>query len=856
MADLALRIKSDFEQAEKDFASLAASSDYAKSKIEKFTEKFKTDSIDRFTDRNKLAAAAATATGGKMAGMQKEAAGLKREMERLIKSGLSPQDPALRKLQADYTTLSKDIEANTKTTKKATGAQQAFVNILKTAAVYFSARAIMQFTKDIIAAASDVEELGNKYGVVFAGIEAETNQWLSDYSTATARGINATKEFLTSLQDIQTGFGDTVANAAEFSKAVVGVTNDLSSFSNIDFETASQAIQSGLSGQFRALQQLGVGLNVNIINQGKYAESIGKTWKEMSNLEKREAVLSGIMEQSKNAIGQNVSVWQDYNYALGDAANTSDAYENQGKLLSQSMTDLYAVLGGVLLPTVTEFITSINENINSFIQWASTGDNLSSTLSTIGDILIVVGSAFIAYNAYVIAAGIANGIYTAACAASATGTFTFAGAVTALNTAMNLNPIGLIIAGVVALVAAIILLRKNWDIVQIAMLKGFEYLKIGLLYMSKAVVAATAVLFAPFLVGINLIITAFNKITGKNIPTVMDGFKKLNAGIDGQIEKSKGKIAELDKKHAEVMRTRAENSKKSAAEINESENARVANGQKNTEALAAQTEAEKAKNKERVESYKQMLEQITLSQQGALNQMTADATNFFTQRAAIEGLSHEERMAYLQQQYEDLAKLQGLSADQRLATEQGLAAAIKKEQENQIKMYMDFTKETISTTKSMFDDLATTMENAGKSGRKFAMISRALAIADAGINAHLAASKSLAAYPWPLNLVAAGISYAAGAARIAAISSTKIPSAQTGGEFTIPDTPATRNDGARIAVQGGEKVNVTPRGEDSGRTTEVNISIGEFQLFKIIQKGIDTGKINVSDRNIGSGVFA
>jgi hypothetical protein len=137
----------------------------------------------------------------------------------------------------------------------------------------------------------------------------------------------------------------------------------------------------------------------------------------------------------------------------------------------------------------------------------------------------------------------------------------------------------------------------------------------------------------------------------------------------------------------------------------------------------------------------------------------------------------------------------------------------------------------------MFDDLATVMENAGKSGRKFAVAARAIAIAEAVISAHLAAAKSLAEFPWPFNLIAAGVSYAAGAARVAAISSTKIPSAQTGGEFTIPDTPATRNDGARLAVQGGEQVSVTPRGESSGKTTEVNIQIGEYQLFKVIQKG-------------------
>ena len=164
--------------------------------------------------------------------------------------------------------------------------------------------------KSFTEAASRMDELQNKFDTVFGNISAETESWAEAYAEATNRGRIETMEFLASQQDIRTGFGDTAEGAAEFSKAVIGITNDLASFSNIPVAEAIAAVNSGLNGEFEALRRLGVGLNVAIINQMDYAESIGKTWDEMDNLERQEAILSGIVTQSANALHQNITVWQ------------------------------------------------------------------------------------------------------------------------------------------------------------------------------------------------------------------------------------------------------------------------------------------------------------------------------------------------------------------------------------------------------------------------------------------------------------------------------------------------------------------------------------------------------------------
>ncbi len=250
-----------------------------------------------------------------------------------------------------------------------------------------TAALIASFTE----AASRMDELQNKFDTVFRGIASDTEEWVEAYAEATNRGRIETMEFLSSQQDVRTGFGDTVEGAAEFSKAVVGIANDLSSFSNIPVTEAIAAVNSGLNGEFEALRRLGVGLNVAIINQMDYAKAIGKTWDEMGNLERQEAVLSGIVTQSANALHQNITVWQDYDYTLGDAALTAESFANQVQGFRGTLTDFRAEIGDELIPAaemllggVTSLMRGFNELDDSLQTLIVTAASAAAAFALIG----------------------------------------------------------------------------------------------------------------------------------------------------------------------------------------------------------------------------------------------------------------------------------------------------------------------------------------------------------------------------------------------------------------------------------------------------------------------------------------
>jgi len=110
MAEVSLKIKSDFEQAQKDLYDLRMNSDKAREAAKKFSESFTGEQIDKFLAKTKLTGAAIAVTKGEMASITKQTNMLKAEMERLIKLGLDPQSVHIQKLRNEYFALANGMQ--------------------------------------------------------------------------------------------------------------------------------------------------------------------------------------------------------------------------------------------------------------------------------------------------------------------------------------------------------------------------------------------------------------------------------------------------------------------------------------------------------------------------------------------------------------------------------------------------------------------------------------------------------------------------------------------------------------------------------------------------------------------------
>ena len=101
MADINLKVFSDFRDAEKDFKALEAESETARKQINKFNASFDPKQIDEFTAKNKLATLGIKATKGPLAASKAEVKALEKEMIKLTKQGLDPSSIAFKKLESN-----------------------------------------------------------------------------------------------------------------------------------------------------------------------------------------------------------------------------------------------------------------------------------------------------------------------------------------------------------------------------------------------------------------------------------------------------------------------------------------------------------------------------------------------------------------------------------------------------------------------------------------------------------------------------------------------------------------------------------------------------------------------------------
>ena len=110
MAEIKLRIQTNFEEAAKELERFGTVSEAERKRIEKFIGGFESKKIQEFIDKANRMGASVSAVQGPIDGATARQKALQREISRLINKGLKPQDESLKKLQKEYTAASAEVE--------------------------------------------------------------------------------------------------------------------------------------------------------------------------------------------------------------------------------------------------------------------------------------------------------------------------------------------------------------------------------------------------------------------------------------------------------------------------------------------------------------------------------------------------------------------------------------------------------------------------------------------------------------------------------------------------------------------------------------------------------------------------
>lgn len=277
--------------------------------------------------------------------------------------------------------------------------------------------------------ASDYEENLNKIDVAFGENSKSVKDWANTARDEFGLSKVQATESVSAFGALGKGIGLTEKQAADMSTTLAGLSADLGSYFNVGTDESAKALEGIFTGESESLKKFGVVMTDTNLKQ--FAEDQGLVWGEMDQTQKTMLRYQYVLAKTKDA--------------QGDFARTSDGTANSTKIFKSAVQDLATSIGTNLLPIITPVIQKVTEWINKFNELSPETQKIITIVgllvAAIGPVLIIVGK-------------VATGISSIISLVNLAG-----GAIGALS-AGSLLPI---IAVIGAVVAAGVLLYKNWD---------------------------------------------------------------------------------------------------------------------------------------------------------------------------------------------------------------------------------------------------------------------------------------------------------------------------------------------------------------------------------------------------------
>ena len=283
----------------------------------------------------------------------------------IILSGDTRQlDAALSKTQKKL----KDFGDSTKAIGKS-------MSIYVTAPITLAGGAAIKF-------ASDFQESLNKVDVSFKN----SSQEVKDFAKTTLESFGIAEgtalDMAALFGDMSTSMGLSTAEAANLSTSLVGLAGDLASFKNMNIEEVTTALNGVFTGETESLKRLGIVMTEVNLKQFAMEQGITKNIKLFTQAEKVQLRYNYVMAQTTNA--------------QGDFARTSDGAANQMRIFQETLKELGAEFGQILLPIFTKIITKVNGLLKEFRALTPQTKKviivIAGVVAAIGPLLFAIGT--------------------------------------------------------------------------------------------------------------------------------------------------------------------------------------------------------------------------------------------------------------------------------------------------------------------------------------------------------------------------------------------------------------------------------------------------------------------------------
>lgn len=235
--------------------------------------------------------------------------------------------------------------------------KSSLASVGKAAAAAFSVAKLVQFGKQAVELASDIQEVQNVVDVAFGEemkgkMEAFADTAIETYgiSKLTAKQTGSTYMAMAS------GMGLAKDSASDMAVALTGLSADMASFYNVKQDVASTALKSVFTGETETLKQFGIVMTEANLKAFALSQGITKDIDQMSQAEKVTLRYNYVMAQTA--------------LAQGDFARTSDGWANQTRMLSEKWKEFSSIIGQALMNTLLPAVRALNSLMSQLIQFA------------------------------------------------------------------------------------------------------------------------------------------------------------------------------------------------------------------------------------------------------------------------------------------------------------------------------------------------------------------------------------------------------------------------------------------------------------------------------------------------------
>lgn len=196
--------------------------------------------------------------------------------------------------------------------------------------------------KAAVSAASDLGEETSKSEAIFGKTAATVQKFAGEQGAAFGLSKTAALDAANSMAVYGKAAGLTGSELGTFSTDLVKLSGDLASFSNVDVQTAADALKSGLAGESEPLKKFGILMNDATLKATALKMGIIKTTKQA-------------LTPQQKVLAANRLIFEQTTDAQGDAARTSGSFANRQRQLTATLENMKAELGTALLPIVEKF---------------------------------------------------------------------------------------------------------------------------------------------------------------------------------------------------------------------------------------------------------------------------------------------------------------------------------------------------------------------------------------------------------------------------------------------------------------------------------------------------------------------